>query len=195
MSGTPLALGEMLDLAAERHPDTPAVIFKNARVTYAGLRERADRFARGLLALGLGPGDHVVIWMPNSIEWNVVHFAIARIGAVTVTCNSRYRALEVEYLLRQSDAKALVMVDRFDAAGVDYLEVLRGIVPEVLWRPDRRLLSAKFPELRLRSCPGTPLSRDPGFVRAGPGATPPWTVTRSRSACSSGRTRTAPDVG
>ncbi len=162
MSGTPLALGEMLDLAAERHPETPAVIFKNARVTYAGLRERADRFARGLLALGLGPGDHVVIWMPNSIEWNVVQFAIARIGAVTVTCNSRYRALEVEYLLRQSDAKALVMVNRFDAAGVDYLEVLRGIVPEVLWRPDRRLLSAKFPELRHVIVFGG--ARDPGCL-------------------------------
>jgi fatty-acyl-CoA synthase len=148
VSGTPLALGQMLDAAAERYPDTPAVIFKDARVTYAELRERADAFARGLLALGLGPGDHVVIWMPNSIEWNVVNFAVAKIGAVTVTCNSRYKAFEVEYLLRQSDAKALVMVDRFETAGVDYVDLLRAIVPEVLWRPDRRLLSAKFPELR-----------------------------------------------
>ena len=148
MSSGPLALGQMLDIAAERYPDTPAVIFKDTRVTYAELRERADAFARGLLALGLGPGDHVVIWMPNSIEWNVVNFAVAKIGAVTVTCNSRYKALEVEYLLHQSDARALVMVDRFEAAGVDYLDILRATVPEVLWRPDRRLLSVKFPELR-----------------------------------------------
>ena len=45
------------------------------------LGQMPDAFARGLLALGLGPGDHVVLWMPNSIEWNVVNFGIAKIGA------------------------------------------------------------------------------------------------------------------
>jgi fatty-acyl-CoA synthase len=62
----PLALGQMLDAAAERFPDEPAVVFKDTRVTYAELAARADAFARGLLALG--PGDHAVLWMPNSIE-------------------------------------------------------------------------------------------------------------------------------
>ena len=119
MTDAPIPLGAMLDLAAERHPDVPAVVFKGQRITYRELRERAEAFARGLLALGLGSGDHVVVWMPNSIEWNVVNFAIAKIGAVTVTCNSRYKAFEVEYLLKQSDAKALIMMDRFGAAGID----------------------------------------------------------------------------
>jgi len=148
MTDVPLALGQMLDSAAARAPDTPAVVFKEARVTYAELASRADALARGLLALGLGPGDHVVIWMPNSIEWNVVNFAVAKIGAVTVTCNSRYKAVELDYVLRQSDAKVLVMVDRFDAAGIDYREILRAVVPDVLWQQDRRIMSAKFPELR-----------------------------------------------
>jgi len=98
MTDAPIALGAMLDLAAERHPEAAAVVFKGRRITYRDLRERAEAFARGLLALGLGPGDHVVLWMPNSIEWNVVNFAIAKIGAVTVTCNRRYKAFEVEYL-------------------------------------------------------------------------------------------------
>jgi len=148
MSDTPLALGEMLDAAAARAPDTPAVIFKDTRLSYAELAARADAFARGLLSLGLGPGDHVVLWMPNCIEWNVVNFAIAKIGAVTVTCNSRYKAVELEYLLRHSDAKALVMMDRFQAAGIDYREILRAVVPDVLWQQDRRIVSGKFPELR-----------------------------------------------
>jgi fatty-acyl-CoA synthase len=148
VTDTPLALGEMLDAAAARRPDATAVVFKGARVTYAELAARAHAFARGLLALGLGPGDHVVVWMPNSIEWNVVNLAIAKIGAVTVTANSRYKAYELEYLLVQSDAKALVMVDRFEAAGIDYREIVRTIVPEVLWLPDRRLYNAKVPELR-----------------------------------------------
>jgi len=77
---------------------------------------------RGLLALGLGAGDHVVLWMPNRVEWNIANLGIAKAAAVTVTCNSRYKAFEVEYLLRQSDAKALILVDRFGAAAIDYLE-------------------------------------------------------------------------
>jgi fatty-acyl-CoA synthase len=162
VSAAPLPLGRLLDLAAERFPDKPAVVFKGVRVTYAELRARAERLARGFLALGLQPGDHVVLWMPNSIEWNVVHLAIARIGAVTVTCNSRFKAAEVEYLLRQSDARALVLVERFDAAGIDYLELLRQVVPEILWNVDRRLHSARFPALEHVVVFGE--RRDPGCL-------------------------------
>jgi fatty-acyl-CoA synthase len=164
VTDTPLTLGRMLDEAAARHPDKSAIVFKGARTTYAELAARAEAFARGLLALGLGPGDHVVLWMPNSVEWNVVNFAIAKIGAVTVTCNSRYRAFELQYLLQQSDAKALVMVDRFEAAGIDYREILRAVVPDVLWQSDRRLLSARFPELRHVIVFGQ--GRDPGCLAA-----------------------------
>lgn len=128
--GSALTLGQMMDRAAARFPDREAVVFKGERVTYAQLKRRADDFARGLLALGLGPGDHVVLWMPNCVEWNVANLGLAKIGAVTVTCNSRYKALEVDYVLRQSDARALIMVDRFAAAGIDYLEILRELCPE-----------------------------------------------------------------
>jgi fatty-acyl-CoA synthase len=96
-------------------------------VSYGDLKARADTFARGLLALGLRPGDHAVLWMPNRVEWNVAHLGLAKAGCVTVTCNSRYKAFEVEYVLRQSDASALILADRFDAAGIDYLEILREI--------------------------------------------------------------------
>jgi fatty-acyl-CoA synthase len=164
VTATPLSLGEMLDVTAERWPDKPAVVFKGAALTYRELRERADAFARGLLALGLGPGDHVVVWMPNAPEWAVVNLAIARIGAVTVTCNSRYKAFELEYVLRQSDAKALIMADRFDAAGIDYLDIVRTVVPDVLWQSDRRLISPRLPELRHVIVFGE--RRDPGCMGA-----------------------------
>ena len=159
---SPLTLGQILDEAAERHPLAAAVIAGSQRLRYRELRERVDVFARGLLALGLGPGDHVVVWMPNCIEWNVVNFALAKIGAVTVTCNSRYRPFEVEYLVGQSDARALVMMDRFPPAGVNYNELVREIVPDVMWRQDRRLFSPKFPELRHVIVLGA--ERDPGCL-------------------------------
>ncbi|HEV8227592.1 MAG TPA: AMP-binding protein [Methylomirabilota bacterium] len=125
--GPALTLGQMLDEAAARDPAHEAIVFRDERVSYGQLKARADAFALGLVALGLRRGDHVVLWMPNRVEWNVAHLAIAKAGCVTVTCNSRYKALEVEYVLRQSDAKALILADRFDAAGVDYLELLREI--------------------------------------------------------------------
>ncbi|MBI1847947.1 MAG: AMP-binding protein, partial [Candidatus Rokubacteria bacterium] len=161
-AASPRSLGEMLDDAAERHPERAAIVFHEARVTYRQLREQVDAFSRGLLALGLGPGDHVVVWMPNRVEWAVANLAVAKIGAVTVTCNSRYKAFEVEYLLRQSDARALVMVDRFAAASLDYLPILREVCPDVMWQADRRLFSAKFPELRHVIVLGD--EHDPGCV-------------------------------
>jgi fatty-acyl-CoA synthase len=144
--GPALTLGQMLDRAAAQFPDREAVVFRRERVTYQELRGRVDDFARGLLALGLGRGDHVVLWMPNCVEWNVANLGIAKIGAVTVTCNSRYRAFEVEYVLRQSDARALIMVDRFAAAKIDYLGVLDELLPE--FRQANGLPSARFPLLR-----------------------------------------------
>ena len=144
--GPALTLGQMLDRAAAQFPDREAIVFRQERVTYRELRRRVDDFARGLLALGLGRGDHIVLWMPNCVEWNVANLGIAKIGAVTVTCNSRYRAFEVEYVLRQSDAKALIMVDRFPAAKMDYLGVLDELLPEA--RQANALPSARFPALR-----------------------------------------------
>jgi fatty-acyl-CoA synthase len=127
--GPALTLGQMLDRAAARSPDRTAVAFKGERIGYGELKRRVDDFARGLLGLDLGPGDHVMLWMPNCVEWNVANLAIAKIGAVTVTCNSRYKAFEAEYVLRQSDARALIMMDRFAAAAVDYLEILGELGP------------------------------------------------------------------
>jgi fatty-acyl-CoA synthase len=138
--GPALTLGQMLDEAAARDPAHEAIVFRDERVSYGELKARADAFAMGLVALGLRRGDHVVLWMPNRVEWNIAHLGIAKAGGVTVTCNSRYKALEVEYVLRQSDAKALILADRFDAAGVDYLELLREICPADASSPRLRAL-------------------------------------------------------
>ena len=145
--GPALTLGQLLDEAAARDPSREAVVFRGERVSYGELQARVDTFALGLIALGLAPGDHAVLWMPNRVEWNVAHLAIAKAGGVTVTCNSRYKAFEVEYVLRQSDAAALILADCFDAAGIDYLEILREICPELSGQGGT-VASSRLPALR-----------------------------------------------
>src|SRR5262249_31321137 len=113
--GPALTLGQMVDRSAERFPDRAAIVFKGQRLSYARRRQRAADFARGPLGLGLRAGDRVGLWMPKRGEWTVATLGIAKVGGVTAPCNSRYKALEVGYVLRQSEARALVMVDRFAA--------------------------------------------------------------------------------
>ncbi len=135
-------LGAMLDRAASRAPDREAIVCRAERVTYGQWKARADGLGRGLLALGLGPGDHVALWMANSVEWNIANLAVAKIGAVTVPCNTRYKASQLEYVLRQSDARALIAADRVPA--LDHAAVLADIASAVGGAGG----AVRFPELR-----------------------------------------------
>ncbi len=139
-------LGEMMDALAARWPDREAIVFGDERLTFAGLRDRAVRLARGLAALGLGPGDRVGLWLPNRPAWFVVQHACARLGAVVVALNPRYRAHELTYILGQSGARALVLADHL--GGVDYFETLHEVVPELRHAVPGELESARLPCLR-----------------------------------------------
>ena len=105
-------VGEMLDVVAARYPDRDAIVATDERVTYAAFRERAATLARGLSALGVAPGDSVAIWMPNRPTWFIAQQACARLGAVVVALNPRYKAHELSYILAQSDATALILTDQ-----------------------------------------------------------------------------------
>src|SRR5690606_33212307 len=89
-------------------------------VTYAGFDELVDRVASGLLARGVGRGDRVGLLGPNTATWLAVFFGAARIGAIVVPLNVRYRERELSYMLGNSGACAVVSVDAvpdFDFAG------------------------------------------------------------------------------
>jgi fatty-acyl-CoA synthase len=130
--GPALTLGQMIDRSAERFPDREAIVFKSQRLSYARLKQRADDFARGLLGARAGPGRPRRALDAQLRGMELANLGIAKIGALTVTCNSRYKALEVGYVLRQSEARALVMVDRFATASIDYL----GLLDEVRTAPE-----------------------------------------------------------
>jgi acyl-CoA synthetase (AMP-forming)/AMP-acid ligase II len=110
--GRPQTLGEVLDRAAERVPDRDAIVAPDRRLTWRQLRAEVDRLASALHARhGVKPGDRVALLFLNSAEFCVGVFACARLGAVAVTLNTKLKAPELEFMLRHSGARLLLMHD------------------------------------------------------------------------------------
>ena len=137
---------EMLAAVARAHDAREAIVFGDERITYADLKARVDVLAGGLAALGLGPGAALAIWLPNRPLWFVAQHACARLGILVVPLNPRYRAHELAYILKQSDATALLVTDHLGA--VDYFEVLHEVLPELHLATPGELASAAAPRLR-----------------------------------------------
>ncbi len=142
-----VTLGEALRRSAMRHGDRPFLLGMGEAVSFAAFDDRVDRLADGLLALGVGRGDHVAVWLTNSPDWVASFCAIARIGAVLVPINTRYKADEVAFILAQSDARALLMMPSM--WGVDYHAMLRAMAPDLAAGEAGALRLAGFPELRV----------------------------------------------
>jgi mycobactin salicyl-AMP ligase len=96
------------------------------RLSYAELDDRADRGAAGLAALGITPGDRVLLQLPNSCEFAVALFALLRAGAIPVMCLPGHRGAEVGHFAAVSKASALLIPDT--ASGFDY----RAMAQELL---------------------------------------------------------------
>lgn len=123
-------VGELPARAAARWGDRSALVFGTVRQSFAEIARGVDEAAKGLIALGVAPGDKVCLWLNNSPEWIRLLFAVARIGAVLVPANTRFRTSDVEYLMRQGDCSTLIT---HDVSGpVDYLAMVRALVPESL---------------------------------------------------------------
>src|SRR5438128_9352663 len=136
----------MLDSVATRYGSREAMVFGEVRLSVAGFRERVNGLARGLPALGIRHGENVAIWLPNRPEWFFAQYACARLGAVVVALNPRYKAHELSYVLGQSEAKALLITDHL--GGIDYFETLHEVLPELPASVPGEFTSARFPELR-----------------------------------------------
>jgi fatty-acyl-CoA synthase len=145
---TDLTIGQYFEKTASADPGRDFVVYpdRDLRWSYAEFDQRVDRLAKGLLAIGIGTGDHVGIWARNVPDWLTFMFATAKIGAVLVTVNPVYKSHELAYVIKQSDMKALVIIDAF--RDVDYVEIIRGLVPEAATQERGRLISAEFPVLK-----------------------------------------------
>jgi fatty-acyl-CoA synthase len=120
-----LLLGDIVRRQARHRPEKTAYVIGPERVTYRRLDAAANRLAHALRALGVGHGDRVATLAENRVEYPAIYFAVAKLGAIHVPVNFRYRAGEVRYALAQSEASVLFCSDRF--AGV--AEEVRGALP------------------------------------------------------------------
>jgi fatty-acyl-CoA synthase len=149
MSANPFldaTVGHMLAAVGARHAGREAIVGDDRRIAYAELYREAERYARAFLALGVGKGDKVALWLPNRPAWLFAQYGCALIGAVVVALNTRYKARELGYILAQSDATSLLLTDHLGP--VDYLEILGEALPGLASAVPGELEADGFPHLR-----------------------------------------------
>ena len=99
--------------AARRFGDAEAVVDGDRRVGFTGLVAMVAEAAKALMASGIGCGDRVAVWAPNSLEWLVAALGITTAGGVLVPVNTRFKGSEAAYILGRSGATALFTVRGF----------------------------------------------------------------------------------
>jgi len=143
-----VTIGALFDRVAHGAGDREALVFPDhgVRWSYRETLARADQLAKGLMGLGIEAGEHVAVWATNWPQWVLLQFATAKIGAVLVTVNPAYRSSELAYVLEQSDATTLFLIERFrDSA---YPEMLAACCPEIRTARPGRVKSKRLPRLK-----------------------------------------------
>jgi fatty-acyl-CoA synthase len=141
-------VAQALEAQVAEDPDSVFIIAGDRRLTYGQVNDQAMALAASLRDLGIEAGDRIALDLPNWPEFVVALFAAAKLGAVIVPLNPRYTVPELQYMLRHSEAAAVVTAENF--GGVDYLELFESFLtslPELqylltvgeadLWYDDR----------------------------------------------------------
>ena len=118
--------GDLADEMAARYPEHEALVFQNERSTFAEVSAEIATAAKALMALGVQRGNHVALWLNNCADWIFLSFALAKVGAVQVPVNTRFRTRDFEYVVRQSDSTMLITHDH--SGPIDYLGMVREAV-------------------------------------------------------------------
>jgi fatty-acyl-CoA synthase len=146
----PSNLAELLTEAEHQRPSGEAIVTPDRRLTYRELKEEADLLSGGLISMGVQPGDAVAMVMPSVAESYVAFFAVTQIGAIFSPLHTKWKPRELEYGLRRSKAKVLLVAS--PGSGTDYWAKLDEVLPGL---GDRQQF-AELPHLRhVVACDGT----------------------------------------
>jgi fatty-acyl-CoA synthase len=138
-------LGDLLDEMAAATPSAEAVVYREQRLDYAGLKRQVDAFARALLSVGIRHGDRVAVLASNRTEWIVAAFATAKIGAIVAAISTFSTPRELAWSLEHCGAAALVALDSF--RGRSFLDPLHDLCPELADAAAGTLRSSRLPAL------------------------------------------------
>ena len=127
MADTASTIPATLRATAARYPDQDALVDGAVRFSYRELDLAVIDTVRGLVAMGVSPGDRVAVWAQNCWQWCVACLGVAAAGAVLVPINTRFRGKEAAYLVDNSEAVALFTTTGFLDA--DYPGMLRAAAP------------------------------------------------------------------
>lgn len=145
---TEKTLHDWLEYWAEKQPENDFMVFpdRGLRLSYSEFNQRADRFAKGLIHIGVGHGDKVGVWAKNIPDWLTLMFACSKIGAVLVTVNTNYKNTEVEYVMHNADIHTMCLMNGYRDS--DYVAIVNEIVPELKTAQRGFLKCEKLPALR-----------------------------------------------
>src|SRR5580698_1440435 len=113
---------------SDRDASAPAVTDAAGTLGWSDFQDRVLRVAGALRRAGIRPGCRVALWLPNGADYLAAIFACARLGALAIHINTRFRTAEVGNLLRRSRAAALVTDWNF--APVDFPAILASLAIE-----------------------------------------------------------------
>jgi fatty-acyl-CoA synthase len=120
---------ELLERSIDRFGDRTALITEDARLTYRELHAAADRYARALVAVGVGKGTRVGLLMENDPDWVAFALGATSIGAVLVPITTFAHRDDLAFLLRHLDVDQLFMSSHF--LSHDYLALLLEVAPDL----------------------------------------------------------------
>ncbi len=155
-------LGDMLLKSWDTSPQKEALVFPTGRRSYDDVVQSVLFRARGLIGLGVKPGDHVGILLPSGVDFVETLFAVSMVGGVSVLMNARYRAPEIAYVVENADLTAVITNSESDEF-VDFTTRLTEAFPDLAACADAMALSVPAaPKLRRLILNGG--KQAPGFI-------------------------------
>lgn len=140
-------IGEFLEERVQQFPDNEALVYadRDLRWSYRDFNNHANEVAKALMAIGLEKGEHFAVWTTNVPEWPGLQFGSGKMGSALVTINTNYRAMELEYILQQSDARAIILIDQ--VKDHSFIDTLYEVCPELKDATPGQLKSETLPQL------------------------------------------------
>ena len=123
---------------ATRLPHATAIVYGGRTTTFGEIDDESRRVARGLTDIGVASGDRVALWLPNVPAWLTLFLACARLGAIAVSVNTRFRSSEVADIVGRSGAKVLALWPGFRA--IDFIGILDDVDSAALDRVESIIL-------------------------------------------------------